>query len=88
MEEADTCSQCGMPRAWCRDNEVGRRRFDISEEFCWATYRVALRHQKHEKEKIDGALRAAYIHSARIVPKHAPDLMAGLDPREERDGRP
>lgn len=77
-----------MPRAWCRDNEVGRRRFDISEEFCWATYRVALRQQKQEKEKLDGALKAAYLHSAKIVEKYAPDLMAGLEPVRSDDGGP
>lgn len=85
LEEADACSKCGMPKAWCRDNEVGRARFDINEEFCWATYRIALRQSKQEKEKVDGALRAAYVHSARIQEKHTPDPMAGLEPVRSDD---
>lgn len=77
-EEADACKQCGMPRVWCRDNEHGRARFDLTEEFCWATYRVALRQKKQNVEKTDEAMRAAYVHSPKFVEGQEPDMLAGL----------
>lgn len=78
-EEADTCRQCGMPRSWCRDNATGRARFDVNEEFCWATYRVALRQEKQLKEKVAPAMRAGYVHTPRFNDGHEPDVMAGLE---------
>lgn len=78
-EEAETCRQCGLPVAFCRDNETGRARFDVEEEFCWASYRVALRKIKLEKENDSAANSAARVHSAKFVKGKEPDFAAGLD---------
>jgi hypothetical protein len=86
LEESETCHQCGLPRAFCRDNENGRARFTVAEEFCWATYAVAQRKSKHDKEKKDPTLQAAYIHAAKIRDGKAPDIMAGLEPVRSEDG--
>lgn len=80
LEEADACRLCGQPRAWCRDNENGRARFDVDEQFCWATYRVALRKIKQDKENVGDALRQAYIHTPKYAEGKEPDIMAGLEP--------
>lgn len=79
-EEADTCNKCGLPKAYCRDNENGRARFDVDEEWCWATYRVAQRAAKMEKEKSAPADTAARVHSAKFREGREPDIMAGLEP--------
>jgi len=78
-EEADTCSSCGLPKAWCRDNEAGRNRFDVAESFCWATYRVGLRQEKQGKEKMPEAQRRAYQVSPRFRKGYEPEVTAGLD---------
>jgi hypothetical protein len=77
-EQADACKQCGMPKVWCRDNDHGRARFDLDEEFCWATYRIALRQKKQNTEKTDDAMRAAYVYSPKFVKGQEPDMLAGL----------
>ena len=82
-EEADTCPSCGMPKAWCRDDEVGRKRFDVAEDFCWATYRVGLRQRQQELQKVDDASRRARQIRATFRNGYEPDITAGLDlPRE------
>lgn len=79
-EEADTCPSCGMPKAWCRtkDAEEGLARFDVAEDRCWATYRVALRRDKYDTEKTHGATRQAMQLTTRFRPGHMPPLDAGL----------
>jgi hypothetical protein len=79
-EEVDTCPQCRMPKAWCRAAKDGRARFDVAEEFCWATYRIALREQRREKEKTDPATRAATLLAPKFRQGYEPDVMAGLMP--------
>lgn len=84
-EERDACPSCGMPKAWCRDNDAGRARFDVQEDFCWATYRVALRQDKQASEKVDPVTRQATRLTARIREGHEPEIDAGLGLGEGRD---
>lgn len=86
-EEADTCRKCGLPKAWCRDNEAGRARFDVKDEFCWATYRVGLRQAKTAKENVPPAQENATILSATFREGREPPIDAGLElPEVDRDG--
>lgn len=78
MEEADACKQCGLPKAICRDNKTGRARFDVDEEFCWASYRIAQRQIKQDKEKVDPATKAGYVHAPKFRSGQEPDMLAGL----------
>lgn len=80
-EERDTCQSCGMPKAWCRtqDYEEGLGRFDVHEERCWATYRVALRREALEQEGAHSATRQAVQISPKFRKGHLPPPDAGLD---------
>ena len=86
-EEQDTCSQCGMPRAWCSD-PANQFAFEPAERMCWPTYRLA-QHRgsdkwqaKHEDTKV------ATQVSARFREGYIPDVAAGLDLALEEDGQP
>lgn len=78
MEERDTCQMCGLPKAWCRDNSTGRERFDVATDFCWATYRLALRQEKDQKEGKHPSTTRATVLSVRFRDGKEPDLAAGL----------
>lgn len=84
-EEDDTCRKCGLPRVWCRDNKKGRARFDVAEDFCWATYRVALRQDKQGKEKVSAATREATLLSAGFREGYEPQITDGLGISPESD---
>lgn len=77
-EERDTCPLCGMPKAWCRDVENGRARFDVAEEMCWATRRIAIRQEADEKNKVNPLDRRATQLSARFREGYEPEIDAGL----------
>lgn len=77
-EERDTCSSCGMPKAWCRDR-ANEHAFDVREDRCFATYRVALRREKNEKEGMHPASRQSVQLSPRFRTGHEPAIDAGLD---------
>jgi hypothetical protein len=83
LEERDACPKCGLPKAWCRDNDAGRARFDVAEDFCWATYRVALRQEKQTKEKVPQSTQMATVMRAAIRPGYEPDIQADLPITEE-----
>lgn len=74
MEERDTCPSCGMLKDWCRDPDKARARWNVSEDFCWATYRLAQRKPKGD----DPQERATLVVPA-IKPGYEPDVFAGLD---------
>lgn len=76
-EEADTCPQCGLLKAWCRsrDNQFA---FEAAEEQCHATYAIAA-HRRGVDEHRDDVTRAAIQTSSRFRKGHEPDLLAGLD---------
>lgn len=79
-EERDTCQVCGLPRVWCRTGgleDVGR--FDVKEDTCWATYRLALRREALEKEGAHPATRQARQLVPRFRKGYTPDFAAGLD---------
>lgn len=80
-EERDTCPACGMPKAWCRseDGEEGVARFDVHEQRCWATYRVALRREALEKDGAHSATRQAMQIAPRFRDGHHPPIDAGLN---------
>ncbi len=40
-EERDTCPACGMLKIICRDPKNKYGVFEVREDFCWATYRIA-----------------------------------------------
>lgn len=84
-EERDTCPSCGMPKAWCRNNEGGRSRFDVDESFCWATHRIAQRQDNMSKEKVDPATVRATQMAARFRAGQEPDITAGLNLSAEYD---
>lgn len=77
-EEADQCPQCGMPKAWCRDNKNGRARFEVDEGFCWATYQIAQRQEALDKKKPPASMRAATTVAAKFREGYEPDVGAGL----------
>jgi hypothetical protein len=72
-----------MPKAWCRENKGGRQRFEVSEDFCWATWRIAVRQDQQSKEKVDPATQRATQMSARFRKGYEPDIYAGLDLGDE-----
>lgn len=76
-EERDTCSSCGMPKAWCRDpaNQFGV--FEPDQEFCWVSYRLA-DHKKAKFEQMSDSQRASVHLSAKFRQGHEPDIDAGL----------
>lgn len=80
-EERDTCPSCGLPKAYCRseDAEEGVARFDIREDRCWATYRIALRREALEKDGAHSATKQAMQITPRIRKGHEPALDAGLN---------
>jgi len=83
-EERDTCPSCGYLKVWCRDpaNQFGA--FDVDEEFCWATYRLA----DYRKSKDYGESQAASVQLAvRFREGREPDIEAGLD-LVSQDGQP
>jgi hypothetical protein len=87
-EERDTCSQCGMPKVWCRD-PANQFAFDADESTCWPTYRLAqYRSGEKWKSKLDDTREATQL-SAHFREGHEPDIDAGLDlggqPRDEGD---
>lgn len=75
-EERDTCPLCGYLKAWCRDprNQFGA--FEVQDDFCWATYRLA----DHRKAVgwTDSQVAAAQP-AVRFSAGREPDLDAGLD---------
>jgi hypothetical protein len=76
-EERDTCSQCGMPRAWCRD-PANQFAFDVHESTCWPTYRLAqYRSGEKWKAKLDDTRDATQL-SAFFRDGHEPEVDAGL----------
>lgn len=77
-EERDTCGACGMPRSWCRAPE-NQSSFDVRDETCYATYRVALRREKLEKEGVHPSTRVARQITPRFREGHLPAIDAGLD---------
>jgi hypothetical protein len=79
LEERDTCPSCGLPKAWCRNNDKGRASFDVSEEMCWATRRLAIRQDADDKNKVNPIDRRATQLSVRFRPGYEPDIGAGLN---------
>jgi hypothetical protein len=77
-EERDTCPACGLPTAWCRQNEGGRWRFDVDESFCWATYRVASRQNTGKWRSAHEETRQATQLRVKFRPGHEPAMTAGL----------
>ena len=78
-EEANECPKCGMPKDWCRDHKSGRARFDVVDDYCWATDRIARRQKKQNDEKVDAITRAATLLSVKFREGHEPDVGAGLE---------
>lgn len=79
-EEQDSCPACGLPRAWCREGGLGDvGRFDIKEDTCWATYRVALRREALEKDSPHSPTRQARQITPRFRKGYLPDFGAGLN---------
>jgi hypothetical protein len=76
-EERDTCPSCGLPKAWCRDPANQFAVFDVHEEACFATLRLA-EHRKAVDQKRSDESRAATQTSVRFAEGNAPDLAAGL----------
>jgi hypothetical protein len=76
-EERDTCPSCGYPKVWCRDpaNQFGA--FDVAQEFCWATYRLA-DYRKAKVENMSESQRASVQLAARFREGREPDFDAGL----------
>lgn len=83
LEERDECPSCHLPKSVCRDNKVGRARFDLEEHFCWATYRMASRKPKLDSKGNVGPTEKATLVSLAIRPGYEPDLLAGLDLEHE-----
>lgn len=83
-EEADTCSSCGFPKAWCRDPRH-QFSFDADESVCWPSYRLAQHRAHTDFDKKDETTRAAVQLAARFRsdPAHQPNMLAGLDLPEE-----
>lgn len=77
-EERDTCPSCGMPKAWCRDPK-NQFAFDVHEERCWASYRLA-QHKSGDKwnAKHDDTKAATQL-SPRFRDELGPDVTAGLN---------
>jgi hypothetical protein len=77
-EERDTCSSCGMPKAWCRDpaNQFGK--FVAKEETCFATYALAIHRKGVDKDRSDET-RASTQTRAQFADGFQPDFEAGLD---------
>jgi hypothetical protein len=95
-EERDTCSSCGMPKAFCRDPRAQFTAFAVHEETCFATYKLA-EHRKGVDEKRSDETRASTQMSVRFADGYNVDLDAGLDlavqehddteqPEERQDG--
>jgi hypothetical protein len=76
-EERDTCSSCGLPKAWCRDPANQFAAFEAHEDTCFATYALAV-HRKGVNEKRSDETRAATQTSVRFAAGREPDLEAGL----------
>ncbi len=70
-----------MPKAWCRtpDGAAGVARFEVHEERCWASYRLALHRGRDDwKKKHDDTKQATQL-SPRFRKGHEPALDAGLN---------
>jgi hypothetical protein len=77
-EEADTCSQCGQPKAWCRDAANHQFSFEAVASVCWATEALETYKKTSAYQGLKDTVRAA----TQVAPKwregHDPDLVAGL----------
>lgn len=84
-EERDTCTKCGYLKAWCREGSLlDLHRFEVEEETCWATYRLAARREKLAKAHRE--TQDARLLSVRFRDGYTPDLAAGLGFDLEPDG--
>jgi hypothetical protein len=85
-EEQDTCPSCGKLKVWCRDpaNQFGT--FDVDQEFCWATYRLA-DYRKAKVEIMGDSQRASVQLAVRFRDGREPDLTAGLDLAVDESGQ-
>ncbi len=77
-EERDTCPSCGMLKVWCRDAKNGRARFAAVSDFCWATYYMALRHEKLAEEAHPSTKAATQVY-AKFREGGEPDPYEGLE---------
>lgn len=87
-EERDACPKCGMPRAFCREQEDARARWDVREDFCWVSFRLAQRRPKHNQDGSPSAVERATIVIPTVRPGYEMNLYAGLelDSFAETDG--
>jgi hypothetical protein len=76
-EERDTCPSCGLPKAWCRDPKAQFKGFEVHEETCFATYKLA-EHRKSVDEKRSDESRVSTQMSVRFADGYEPDTDAGL----------
>lgn len=85
-EERDTCPSCGYQKAWCRDpaNQFGA--FDVQQEFCWASYRLA-DHRAAKFEALSDSQRASVQVWATFREGREPDVEAGLNLAEDATQR-
>lgn len=79
MEEADTCRSCGYPKAWCRDPKRPFTDYEVHEETCQATLRLAhFREGDKWKSRHEPSKQATQMWP-RFREGRAPDLAAGLN---------
>jgi len=79
LEEADTCPTCGYPKSWCRGKGSQFTDYEVAQETCQATYRLALFRESDDWKNKHDATKQAVQLSARFRPGHEPPIDAGLD---------
>lgn len=84
-EERDTCPKCGFLKAWCREGSLlDLHRFEVEEETCWVTYRLAAKREALSKAHRE--TQEARQLSVRFAKGYTPDMVAGLDIELDTDG--
>ena len=78
-EERDTCGSCGYPKAWCRGKGSQVTDYEVAQETCQATYRLAMFRESDEWKNRHPASQAGTQMYPRFREGHEPPVTAGLD---------
>jgi hypothetical protein len=86
-EERDTCPSCGLLKIWCRGAGSQFTDYEVAEETCQATMRLAQFRESDGWKAKHAATQKATQLSVRFREGHEPDVDAGLDlPEHEHPG--
>ena len=84
-EERDTCPTCGLLKVWCRGAGSKFTDYEVAEETCQATMRLAQFRESDGWKAKHAATQQSTQLSVRFRPGYEPDLEAGLGLGDEPD---